>query len=67
MTTRLEASLKRELDIDGRAWTLTIDPDRLKLVPKGRRKGIELRWADITGGDAALAVALQASLDVARR
>ena len=46
----------------GRAYTLTIDPQRLKLVEKGRRKGIELAWTDLVNGDAALATALQASL-----
>jgi hypothetical protein len=60
--TPLDKPLRRELLIDGRAYTLTIDPDRLKLVPKGRRKGLELAWADLVGGDAALAVALRASL-----
>jgi hypothetical protein len=60
--TPLDKPLRRELLIDGRAYTLTIDPDRLKLVPKGRRKGLEFAWADLVGGDAALAVALRASL-----
>ncbi|TBR06926.1 MAG: hypothetical protein EPO46_11680 [Lysobacter sp.] len=62
MTTRLDAPLRRELDIEGKTYTLTIDAARLRLVPKGRRKGLELRWADIVNGDAALAAALQGSL-----
>lgn len=62
MTTRLDKPIRRELDIDGRPYTLTIDPDGLKLVEKGHRKGQELRWADLVNGDAALAAALQASL-----
>jgi hypothetical protein len=65
MTTRLEGSLKRELDVDGRAYTLTIDPAGLKLVPKGRRKGYELAWSALVSGDAALATALNASLAAA--
>jgi hypothetical protein len=48
--------------VQGRAYTLTLDPHGLKLVEKGRRKGIELAWADIVNGDAAIAAALQASL-----
>ena len=60
--TPLDKPLRRELEIDGRAWTLTLDPERLKLVEKGRRKGIELAWRELVNGDAALAVALQASL-----
>ena len=54
--------LRREVRIDGQPYTLTIDPEGLKLVPKGKRKGLELRWTELTSGDAALATALQASL-----
>jgi len=61
--TKLENALKRELAIDGEAYVLTIDPGGLRLVPKGKRKGRELAWRDLVGGDAALAVALNASLD----
>lgn len=60
--TPLDKPLRRELDIEGHAYTLTVDPDGLKLVEKGRRKGITLRWQDLVSGDAALATALQASL-----
>lgn len=67
MTTRLDGPLRREVDIEGEAYTLTIDPDGLRLVPKGRRKGLELRWAELVSGDAALAAALQGSLASLRR
>jgi hypothetical protein len=60
--TRLDKPLRRELDIEGKAYTLTIDPDGLKLALKGKRKGLDLRWADLINGDAALAAALQASV-----
>jgi len=43
-------------------YTLTLTPEQLKLVPKGKRKGLELKWSDLVSGDAALAVALRASL-----
>lgn len=62
MATKLDKSLKRELEIEGNAYMLTIDPGGLKLVEKGRRKGLELAWKDIVGGDAGLAAALNASL-----
>ena len=62
MTTKLDKPLKRELSIEGDAYTLTISPDGLHLVPKGRRKGHELRWTDLVSGEAALAAALNASL-----
>ena len=42
--TPLDKPLRRELDVQGRAYTLTLDPHGLKLVEKGRRKGIALAW-----------------------
>jgi hypothetical protein len=41
---------------------LTIGPEGLKLVPKGKRNGLELSWKALVSGDAALATALNASL-----
>jgi len=64
MTTKLEGPLRREVDVDGAAYTLTITPQGLALVPKGRRKGHELSWTALVSGDAALATALNASLHV---
>lgn len=60
--TRLDKPLRREVQIGDTAYTLTIDPNGLKLVGKGRRKGIELDWRDLVSGDAGLAAALQASV-----
>ena len=65
MTTRLDGPLKREIEIEGVAYTVTIDPAGLRLVPKGKRKGYELHWADLVSGEAALATALNASLAAA--
>jgi hypothetical protein len=61
MTTKLQLEFKRELDLNGEKYTLTVTPEGFKLVLKGKRKGIELQWAAIVGGDAALATALNAS------
>ena len=63
MTTRLESPLKREITVAGEPYTLTLTPDGLKLVRKGRRKGYELSWSALVSGDEALAVALNASLE----
>jgi hypothetical protein len=62
MAAKLQKALKREVVIDGKPYMLTISPEGLKLVPKGRRKGQELAWSDLVSGEAALAVALSASL-----
>jgi hypothetical protein len=66
MATKLEKALKRELDIGGEPYMLTIAPEGLKLVQKGRRKGLELAWKDLVSGEAALATALNASLEESR-
>jgi hypothetical protein len=62
MATLLEKTLKRELFIGVRAYILAISPEALKLTLKGRRKGLELQWHALVSGDAALAVALNASI-----
>ena len=61
--TPLDKPLKRELHLDGVAYTLVLDPGGLKLTEKGRRRGVELAWKDLVSGDAALATALQATLE----
>lgn len=58
----LQKTLKRVLNIDGRDYVIAISPDGLRLVPKGKRKGIELKWEELVNGEAALAVALRASI-----
>lgn len=63
MTTKLDKSLKREIEVNGEPYTLTISPEGLKLVPKGKRNGHELAWKDIVSGQAALSTALNASLE----
>lgn len=60
--TKLEKPLKRELNVKKTVYVLTIEPDRFKLTRKGRRKGIEIAWQDLVSGDAAMAVALRASV-----
>src|SRR5512145_2678940 len=63
MAVTLDKPLKRELAIGTEPYMLTIAPDGLKLVPKGKRNGVELRWEDLVSGQAALAVALNASIE----
>ena len=60
--TRLDKPLKRELAIRNRPYVLTIDRDGFRLTKKYRRKGVEIAWKDLVSGDAAMAVALNASV-----
>ena len=62
MATKLHGALRREVQIKGEPHVVTIDPQGLKLTQKGRRKGLDLTWKDLTSGEAALATALNASL-----
>jgi hypothetical protein len=64
--TKLEGTLRREITIEGEPYTLAVSPEGLKLTPKGKRKGHELKWKDLVSGEAALATALNASLSEAR-
>jgi hypothetical protein len=63
MAVTLDKPLKREVSVGAEPYMLTIAPDGLKLVPKGRRIGVELRWEDLVSGQAALAIALNASIE----
>jgi hypothetical protein len=62
MTTPLDKTLKREVLVDGRAFVIALSPEGIKLTPKGKRNGLELGWADLVSGEAALATALNASI-----
>jgi hypothetical protein len=60
--TRLDKALKRELRVGKQAYVLTIDPNGFKLTKKGKRKGVDIAWKDLVSGEAAMAVALNASV-----
>ena len=62
MATKLTKILKREIEIDGAPYVVTLDPEGIKLTEKGRRKGVSLNWKALADGSEALAVALNASL-----
>jgi hypothetical protein len=52
MTTKLERPLKREIVVEDKPYTLTVDATGLKLVEKGRRNGTELSWKQVLASDA---------------
>ena len=60
--TPLDKTLKRSLSIKGVEYVVTLSPEAIKLTRKGKRLGMELKWADITSGESALAIALHASV-----
>ena len=62
MTTTLDKPLRREIDVEGQAFTVVLDAQGIKITRKAHRKGIELKWTDLLNGDAAVAAALNASV-----
>jgi hypothetical protein len=66
MATKLDKSIKRELEHKGQVFTITISPEGIKVVPKGRRNGPELTWESIISGDETLRQSLSASVDATR-
>jgi hypothetical protein len=53
MPTKLEKTVKREIEIDGQPYTVAISPEGLKITQKGFRKGQEVSWKDLwTSGNA---------------
>jgi hypothetical protein len=63
MATRLDKTLKRELELEGKLYTVSISPQGIKVVPKGGRKGPEVTWQTIISGDAELRRDLNVSVD----
>lgn len=63
MATKLDKSIKRELEHKGQVYTITISPEGVKVVPKGRRNGTEVTWDSIIAGDPTLAANLNASVN----
>ena len=63
MTAKLDKSIKRELEIDGKVYTIAIAPEGIKITEKGRRNGPEVSWRSIISGDASLNESLKISVD----
>ena len=68
MATVLDKELKRQITVDGSDYTVAVDPQGIRLTGKGKRRPeVELRWSDLLSGEAAMAVALNASLSKKRQ
>ena len=63
MTAKLEGLIKRELELEGKLYTVTMSPEGVKIAPKGKRKGREISWETLLSGDAELAQQLKMSVD----
>jgi hypothetical protein len=63
MTAKLDKTIKRELELDGKVYTIAIGPEGIKVTEKGRRNGPEVSWRSIVSGEQALTEGLKASVD----
>jgi hypothetical protein len=66
MATKLDKPIRRELERGGVLFTVTISPDGIRVVEKGKRKGRELTWDAIISGEAELEQALRVSVEATR-
>ena len=63
MATKLDKTIKRELEHQGTLYTVAIGPSGIKVTRKGARKGHEVSWDTIISGDAELYRDLKISID----
>ena len=63
MTAKLDKTIKRELELDGKLYTVAIAPDGIKVTEKGRRNGQEMTWRTLISGEASLTADLKSSVD----
>jgi hypothetical protein len=55
LMTPLDKPLKRQIEIKGQAFTVTLDATGIKITRKAHRNGIEHRWTDLIPDDHAAA------------
>jgi len=51
MATKLNKQLKREIDVDGKPYMITLSPEGVKLTEKGKRLGREHSWKALLGDE----------------
>lgn len=64
MATKLDKPLKREIAVNGVAFMVTLSPEGIKVVEKGKRKGTELAWEQVIRGDVTLTQDLKDSVEL---
>lgn len=47
MATKLEKTIRREIEIDGEPFTVTISPEGIQLTKKRFRSGVGLSWRSL--------------------
>jgi hypothetical protein len=47
MSTKLDKTIRREIEIDGEPFTITISPEGFRLTRKRFRSGVALSWKSL--------------------
>jgi hypothetical protein len=47
MATKLDKTIRREIEIDGEAFTVAISPEGLRLTRKRFRSGVAISWKSL--------------------
>jgi hypothetical protein len=63
MSTKLDKTIRREIEIDGEPFTIAISPDGFRLTKKRFRSGVALSWKSLWTRHGADADALASSTD----
>jgi hypothetical protein len=61
MTTQLDKAIKREVKAGDQALILTLTPEGVTIVPKGKRKGKTFSWETLWSGEEEMAAQLRAT------
>src|ERR1700732_2906383 len=61
MTTHLDKAIKREVRAGDQVLMLTLTPEGVTIVPKGKRKGKTFTWETLWSGEEEMAAQLRAS------
>ena len=53
--TPQDKPLKRQIDIEGHSFTVTLDGTGIKITKKAHRNGFEVSWAELIRNDPSMA------------
>jgi hypothetical protein len=63
MATKLDKTIRREIEIDGESFTIAVSPDGLRLTKKRFRSGVAISWKSLWGRHVGEASSLPESTD----
>jgi hypothetical protein len=63
MATKLDKTIRREIEIDGEPFTIAVSPEGLRLTKKRFRSGVAISWKSLWGRQVGEASSLPESAD----